>query len=230
MAAVVRRRAAGDAGQAFPIYLTAVAGLLFLALAFFAVGRAGADKNGAQTAADAAALAAAQSYRDQLRTGLLGALGGLPGGGAGTAWTDWLTGRAGSPDAACGAAASYATLNGAGLVGDCVPPDGDLPAAFTVTVRAAEPVGRSVVPGTEDTHATATARAVVEPRCAAGGPADPAPRPSGGASPGPSGSPSPGRPSPVEIVCGGEVLRIDPARPDDLTRAARALFAVRLAD
>ncbi|MFE0045123.1 pilus assembly protein TadG-related protein [Streptomyces albireticuli] len=234
-----RRRAAGDAGQAFPVYLTAVAGLLFLALAFFAVGRAGADKNGAQTAADAAALAAAQSYRDQLRTGLLTALGGLTGdlagdpagGGANAAWTDWLTGRAGSPDAACGAAASYATLNGAGLVGDCEPPDGGLPAAFTVTVRATDPVGRSVVPGTEDTHATATARAVVEPRCAAGRPAgEPSPRPSGGVSPGPSGTPSPGRPAPVEIVCGGEVVTIDPARPGDLARAARALFAVRLAD
>ncbi|MFE7120718.1 pilus assembly protein TadG-related protein, partial [Streptomyces sp. NPDC057654] len=60
------RRALGDAGQAFPIYITAVVGILFLALAFFAVGQAGAKKNGAQTAADASALAAAQDYRDQL--------------------------------------------------------------------------------------------------------------------------------------------------------------------
>ncbi|MEK8172388.1 hypothetical protein NKH77_33525 [Streptomyces sp. M19] len=38
------RRRAQDAGQAFPIYITAVAGLLFLALAFFAVGQAGATR------------------------------------------------------------------------------------------------------------------------------------------------------------------------------------------
>ncbi|WP_194292244.1 pilus assembly protein TadG-related protein [Streptomyces jumonjinensis] len=36
-----------------------VAGLLFLALAFFAVGQAGASRNGTQSGADAAALAAA---------------------------------------------------------------------------------------------------------------------------------------------------------------------------
>ena len=43
-----------------------VAGLLFLALAYLAVGQAAANRNGAQTAADAAALAAAQDTRDQL--------------------------------------------------------------------------------------------------------------------------------------------------------------------
>jgi hypothetical protein len=69
-----RPRLAGDAGQAFPIYITAVAGLLFLALALFAVGQAGATRNGGQTAADAAALGAAEDFRAQLRKGLLDAI------------------------------------------------------------------------------------------------------------------------------------------------------------
>jgi hypothetical protein len=56
----------GDAGQAFPIYITVVGGLLFLALAYFAVGQAAATRSEAQTAADAAALAAALETRDQL--------------------------------------------------------------------------------------------------------------------------------------------------------------------
>lgn len=43
-----------------------VAGLLFLAFAYFAVGQAAVNRNGAQTAADAAALAAAQETRDGL--------------------------------------------------------------------------------------------------------------------------------------------------------------------
>ncbi|MEV6671472.1 hypothetical protein [Streptomyces sp. NPDC051162] len=87
---------------------------------------------------------------------------------------------------------------------------GTLPAAFTVTVRSSAAVGRSVVPGTEDVHATATARAVVEPRCA-------------------GVSPEAQKP-PVDIVCDGRVVSIDPKRPDELARAVGALFAVRLAD
>src|SRR5690606_38995430 len=61
-----RLRRYDDAGQAFPIYITVVGGLLFLAFAYFAVGQAAANRNDAQTAADAAALAAAQDKRDQL--------------------------------------------------------------------------------------------------------------------------------------------------------------------
>ncbi|MGV9241848.1 pilus assembly protein TadG-related protein, partial [Streptomyces nigra] len=53
----------GDTGQAFPIYITVAAGLLFLAFAYLAVGQAAANRNGAQTAADAAALAAALDTR-----------------------------------------------------------------------------------------------------------------------------------------------------------------------
>ncbi|MFF7021320.1 hypothetical protein D7231_03735 [Streptomyces klenkii] len=225
-------RGGRDRGQAFPIYLTAITALLFLALAFFAVGRAGATKNGAQTAADAAALAAAQTYRDQLRTGLLTAVG------AGGPWADWLAGRLGDPEAACGRAEPYAQANGANVQGRCVVSGGPLPASFTVTVESAAAVGKSVVPGTESRHATATARAVVEPRCWAlppapsSPPASSAPPSSSPGGPGPSASPSggaaEGKPA-VEIVCDGETVRIEPGRPGAPVRAA-TLFTVRLAD
>lgn len=169
------------------------------------MGQAGANKNGAQTAADAAALAAAQSYRDQLRTGLSAALG------SDGAWADWLAGRTGDAGAACGEADAYARSNGAEVVGGCgTSAPGPLPVAFTVTVRSSAAVGRSVVPGTEDVHASATARAVVEPRCAGMSPE--------------------ARKPPVDIVCDGRVVPVDPKRPDDLARAAGALFVVRLAD
>ncbi|MFF8815200.1 hypothetical protein [Streptomyces pactum] len=157
-AALRSARRRGDAGQAFPLYLTAVAGLLFLALAYFAVGRAGAIRNEGQTAADAAALAAAQAHRDQLRTALLRSV--LDGGD----WADLLQGRGPGAPAACAEAARFADRNGADLTGaGCLP--GYLPTSFTVTVRTRDTVGRSVIPGTEDRHARATARAVVEPRC-----------------------------------------------------------------
>jgi hypothetical protein len=47
---LTRPRRYGDAGQAFPIYIVVVGGLLFLAFAYFAVGQAAANRNGAQTA------------------------------------------------------------------------------------------------------------------------------------------------------------------------------------
>ncbi|WKX72300.1 pilus assembly protein TadG-related protein [Streptomyces sp. XD-27] len=152
----------GDAGQAFPIYITAVAGLLFLALVFFAVGQAGAARNGGQTAADAAALAAAQNYRDQLRTSLQKAIGS-----GGRDWSDILAGRGVRADGACDDARWFAGRNDADVTA-CRP--GYLPASFTVTVRTRHTVGKSVVPGTERRHATAKAKAVVEPRCAPSGP------------------------------------------------------------
>ncbi len=79
----VTRRHRRDAGQTLPIYVVAIGGLLFLALAFFAVGQAAATRNGAQTAADAAALAAGQKYRDDLRKGFLDELRGGLGAVAG---------------------------------------------------------------------------------------------------------------------------------------------------
>ncbi|MEU9332406.1 pilus assembly protein TadG-related protein [Streptomyces sp. NPDC048290] len=144
----------GDSGQAFPIYITVVAGLLFLAFAYLAVGQAAANRSDAQTAADAAALAAALETRDEL---------------AG-AWVDkvldpdeWLpifNGSAPGIGSACWRAHELAALNDATAA---CQPDGLL--AYQVETTTNKTVGDSIVPGTEGQRSTETARAVIEPRC-----------------------------------------------------------------
>ncbi|MEU6574455.1 pilus assembly protein TadG-related protein [Streptomyces sp. NPDC046805] len=143
-----------DAGQAFPIYLTVVAGLLFLALVYLAVGQAAATRNGAQTAADAAALAAAQDTRDQL-TGqwVKDVLDPAK-------WQDIFDADV-PVDPSCGRADQLAGRNGA-HVEACTPKG---PLGYRVDVRTDKPVGDSIVPGTERTYAKAHATAVIEPLC-----------------------------------------------------------------
>ncbi|MFC8346426.1 pilus assembly protein TadG-related protein [Streptomyces sp. NPDC057280] len=151
----MRGRARGDAGQAFPIYITVVGGLLFLAFAYLAVGQAAANKNGAQTAADAAALAAAQDRRDQLAdqwvTDVLDP----------TKWQDIFDGNAEGLDPSCGRADQLAAQNDA-VVLTCAP-EGLL--AYTVEVRTNKSVGESVIPGTEDKQSKASATAEIESLC-----------------------------------------------------------------
>jgi hypothetical protein len=148
----MRRRSFNDAGQAFPIYITVVGGLLFLALAYFAVGQAAANRNGAQTAADAAALAAAQDTRDKLAglwvTDVLDP----------TKWQDIFNGNQAVPS--CVRAYQLAAQNDA-TVQSCEP--GLL--RYTVEVQTNKPVGPSIVPGTESTWSTATATAVIKALC-----------------------------------------------------------------
>ncbi|GAA0962830.1 MULTISPECIES: pilus assembly protein TadG-related protein [Streptomyces violaceusniger group] len=230
-----RRDLRSDAGQAFPIYITAVAGLLFLALALFAVGQAGATRNGGQTAADAAALAAAQDYRDQLRKGFLEAIAN------GSAWDDLLNGRGPGVGDACDQAQWFADQNGASLSGDgCVP--GYLPTSFTVTVKTHKPVGKTVIPGTESKYGEATAKAVVTPRCTAESPAPPTERPDDGGKgddggggkddgKGGDGGKDDGKDDkpPIDLLCDGTDLTIDPTRLD-LFPDAKDLFSVHLAD
>ncbi|NUO43972.1 MAG: hypothetical protein HOV82_18295 [Streptomyces sp.] len=152
---MMRRRARGDAGQAFPIYITVVGGLLFLAFAYLAVGQAAANKNGAATAADAAALAAAQDRRDQLAdlwvTDVLDP----------TKWQDIFDGNAEGLDPSCGRADQLAAQNDA-VVLACAP---DGPLAYTVEVRTNKTVGESVIPGTVDKQSTASATAEIESLC-----------------------------------------------------------------
>ncbi|MBC2875241.1 MULTISPECIES: pilus assembly protein TadG-related protein [Streptomyces] len=197
-----------DAGQAFPLYIVAVAGFLFVALAVFAVGMAGAARNGTGSAADAAALAAAQDYREQSYTGFLRDLTTRPGGD----WRRWFDGRGDTPVTACREAERLARDNAAGLTGPgCAPAPGPDPTtlAFDVTVTARDGIGTSVVPGSEDVRPTVSSRAVVAPRC----------RPAPGGDVGAAYA---------RLDCDDGPLTVDPAHPDPRL-TARTLFAVRLA-
>lgn len=143
-----------DAGQAFPIYVVMVAGLLFLVFAFFAVGKAAALRNSAQGAADAAALAAARQAREEFQAGFLAS---LP--------EDLLDAylRA-HPVGGCSAASGLASANQADLV-SCIPMPGGYEDRIKVKVRGLKPVDSSVIPGSEKTKAEAEATAVIKFRC-----------------------------------------------------------------
>ncbi|WP_331453230.1 pilus assembly protein TadG-related protein [Streptomyces sp. SS162] len=220
-----------DAGQASPLYAFMVASLLFLALAFLAVGQAGATRNGAQSAADAAALAAAKESRDRFDLGLL----------EGPGWEDLFGGELTGEDG-CAAAHAYAAANGAS-VSECGAL-GDGRWGFRVTVRSVKPVGDTILPGTEGDHAVATATAVVLPRCtfeeaddgADGEPADDVPANDGSddESGGDGGDDAPAgdgtaeekAPSPGSLDCEGTTVDLD---LEDLPDMAD-LFEVRLAE
>ncbi|GGL76975.1 hypothetical protein GCM10010129_20920 [Streptomyces fumigatiscleroticus] len=152
---MIRPRRYGDAGQAFPIYITVVGGLLFLAFAYFAVGQAAVNRNGAQTAADAAALAAAQETRDQLAGEWVQDILDP------TRWQAIFDGEADALSPSCWRAYELAAQNDA-EVRDCAPVG---PLKYTVEVETNRPVGDSIVPGTEQRKANAWATAVIEPRC-----------------------------------------------------------------
>lgn len=132
-----------------------VAGLLLLAFAYLAVGQAAANRNGAQTAADAAALAAALDTRDALAD----------------EWVEnvldpnkWqaIFDGGGVPFLGCERANALAAQNDASA--DCGTAPGLHP-GYTVEVETIKPVGDSIIPGTETMHSTATATAVIEPLC-----------------------------------------------------------------
>ncbi|MFJ7773626.1 pilus assembly protein TadG-related protein [Streptomyces yangpuensis] len=209
-----------DRGQAFPIYVVVVAGLLFAALAFFAVGQASVRRSDAQGAADAAALAAGREARDEVLLGL-----DLPSVEAGV-WKKIVDGQFFKVGEACAAAEAFAAKNDAKATCAAALP------RFTVTVETNATVGDSVVPGTDGMHATAKATALIEPKCRLASVASPSPTPtptptptvpSGGASP----SPTPNAPA-VTFTCGGETVRLDPLKPGSLKALTRKLFSVRL--
>lgn len=139
-----------------------MAALFFLAFAFFAVGQATSLRTSAQTAADAAALAAARHERDSLANPFLAALSG----GDLAALRRLMDGAGDDQAGDCAAADAFAADNGAAVTGcDQV----SNPPGYQVEITTAKTVGRSVVKGTENLPATATATAVVEPRCTVGG-------------------------------------------------------------
>ncbi|MGW2950922.1 pilus assembly protein TadG-related protein [Streptomyces eurythermus] len=222
-------RARHDTGQAFPIYLTVVAGLLFLALAYLAVGQAAVNRGGAQTAADAAALAAAQETRDQLADLWRENLDDP------ASWQAIFEG-AGAGDS-CWRADELAALNDAAV--RCA---FDTPLSYVVDARTNRSVGDSVVPGTENVHATAHARAVIEPLCTppetrpappeepTAPPGEGSPPPGGGSPPPGDGREPPGPDDPLPpLTCQDKVWH---PGPDDTTElpGPEDLFDVHLAD
>ncbi|WP_272921914.1 pilus assembly protein TadG-related protein [Streptomyces sp. SID1034] len=208
----------GDSGQAFPIYIVMVAGLLFLAFAFFAVGQASATRNGAQGAADAAALAAAQRAREEWGPKVLTALT-TPGGLDGIFNDGMVIGDARAE------AVNFAAKNHADLTAFEPLPGGTGRFKFTVGTTTRYTVGESVIPGTEDEHGTAHATAMVELRCSlppsGGGGTTPTPTPT----PTPTSMPTPApTPPPVTITCDGKDMPVDPM-PD-----LEKIFTVKLVD
>lgn len=193
-----------------------VAGLLFLAFAYFAVGQASMKKNEAQTAADAAALAAAQEARDEWRWPRAFDLG---------EWDELLSGRD-IGASSCSAAASLASQNDAEAV-SCAPDSGDWPeASYTVTVVTNKPVGSSVIPGTETRKAEATARAVIEPRCRVEEDRRPRPSPSQNED---GDTDETDEQKAYKVACDDEDFIIDPKNLGLLPDLAD-LFSVHLAD
>ncbi|CAL9451547.1 hypothetical protein SUDANB126_02473 [Streptomyces sp. enrichment culture] len=180
-----------------------VGGLLFLAFAYFAVGQAAANRNDAQTAADAAALAAAQDRRDQLAGAWVQNLLDP------TEWQDIFDGESDGLGLSCWRADQLAAQNDA-TVTSCAP-DGTL--GYTVVVETNDAVGNSIVPGTEDKKSQETATAVIEPRCAFELPTEEA-----------------GDDTLPPLICEGTEWELDPKGPEELLPKPEDLFDVHLAD
>lgn len=204
-----------------------IAGLLFLAFVYFVVAQASVLRSGGQTAADAAALAAAQDARRQLRDGWREVLLEPD------AWDEFLRGRGFDTGRACEKAAQYAEDNDA-RTSDCYGRPSGAGFEFRVRISTNDTVGKSLVPDT-DRHAEATATAALEPRCSFD-PPDPTPppptpstpTPTGSATPEPTPTPSP-EPEPITgLVCDGVEWTIDPEDPQ--LPGAADLFSVRLVD
>ncbi|MFG2565907.1 pilus assembly protein TadG-related protein [Streptomyces sp. NPDC048567] len=216
-----------DRGQAAPLYIAAVAGLLFAALVFFAFGEADIRRNGAQSAADAAVLAAAKESRSLLEPDLKAHL------------TDpkyfesvFSTSFLGGPDNACWKASDFAVRNKASVV-RCSPlADGRW--GYEVRLKSDRAMSTDIVPGTEGRKAEAAAVAVIEPRCAfvaAESPApDPDPDPDPDSDPDADADPDPASASIGKIRCdGGLDWSLDPEDPTLMPDMAD-LFTVRLAE
>ncbi|MFJ1802665.1 pilus assembly protein TadG-related protein [Streptomyces sp. NPDC088180] len=204
----MRTRQRGDEGQAFPIYIVMVAGLLFLAFAFFAVGKASALRNDSQGAADAAVLAAAQKARADFGPGFLGSL-------PGNVLDAFLIAPFAPP---CAEAQRLAEANDARSE-LCYPTSGYLRDTITVEVEGHEAVDSPVIPGSQSKKAKAKATALIEFRC-----------------PNPTvvDANSDGSPEAFIFTClSGDVITIatsEIGRPGLWESVSRTLFDVRLVD
>lgn len=212
-------RGRADRGQALPVYITVIGALLFLAFAYFAVGQAVVARNGAQTAADAAALAAAQDRAGQLRTALLQVLGSGNPGDVG----QLLNGVFPALVDSCGKAARFAEDNEAHTTRCDAVPDG-----YHVRVVTDFTVGKSVVPGTGNKRARADATAVLTPRCRwQPNPAAPSAGPTTSPTDGSTPRPSPSAASPGTLQCDGTSWIVDPSNLSGFPPVAE-LFSVHL--
>lgn len=147
-----------ESGQAAPLYVAAVVGLLFVALILLAFGEAGIHRNGAQSAADAAALAAAKESRSLLEPELKAHLADFE-------YFDSVfnTASLGGRGDACAKAIAFAGQNKATDV-RCRPlSDGRW--GYEVRLKSSKGMSTNSVPGVEGKKAEADAVAVVEPRC-----------------------------------------------------------------
>lgn len=181
-----------------------VGGLLFLAFAYFAVGQAAANRNDAQTAADAAALAAAQDKRDQLAGAWVQNVLDP------AQWQEIFDGVASGVQPSCWRAEQLAAQNDAALL-SCAPVE---PLAYTVEVETNDTVGDSLVPGTENKRSKASAKAVIDPRCGFELPAEEAEEES----------------LPLLTCKGGAEWKLTPETPEELLPKPEDLFDVHLAD
>lgn len=147
------------------MYGVAITGVLFLAFAFFAVAQAAAVRNSGQSAADAAALAAAQDDRDQFFDGFLDAVHEED------SWQDWLDlSETVSPDG-CAAADDFAGRNDSDVIG-CDPVLSHGEPGYTVRIETRFDTGDTFIPGADHKKAEAEATAVVRPRCEVSGDGD----------------------------------------------------------
>ncbi len=217
----MRTRQRGEAGQAFPIYIVMVAGLLFLAFALFAVGQASAARNGAQGAADAAALAAAQEAREELRVPFLQALREPDG------LNDFLGGSR-NPGLGREEADRLAARNRSDVTGFYWR-QGFWQDRVTARVKTRYTVGHSVLPSTKDRHATASATAVVEFRCSLKTTPE-STDPRQGDDDEKDKDDSKDTPAPFEFTCDGRPVIIDLSNSDPLADLSKLIFAVHLID
>ncbi|MGE9696325.1 MULTISPECIES: pilus assembly protein TadG-related protein [unclassified Streptomyces] len=188
-----------------PLFIWASGAILFAAFVLYVFAQAAVLRNSAQSAADAAALAAAQGERDELVHGLVDAVADDGD------WVRWLTGQAHSPARSQAAAERLAAANGASVLGLQAVEVRGFP-GFEAHVRTTTTIGATLVPGTAGKHASARATAVVRPRCQVDPEADP--------------------PEEIRFTCAhGESFDFDPGTfdPVDLPDAS-VLFAVSLAD
>lgn len=125
-------------------------------------------------------------------------------------WLDWLDPNKATGAGARAAADQLADQNDATVQDFQLWAEGDSP-GYRVAIETNYTVGESIIPGTQDMHATADAVAVIKPRCDFDVPDDPT--------------------DIVELNCDGDPVEIDPEDfvLDDLPDAS-VLFSVQLAE